>query len=342
MKLCWKGCVLDPSGYGNANRDFVKSLHMLNVDIKVDPWNFEQKPAETYGADGALMKKLMVDGKKYDTVMHHYVPNNVEPRFEIGKKNFGYSTWETDRIPEHWVEQINKMFIKQIVPSEYNKEAYINSGVTIPVEVVPHCFDWKAFAEAEPLELGSDLDDKFKILSVFQWIERKNPIGLLKAYYTGFYGNEDVVLIIKSYGMNTSKQEQERLAYYIQAIKKELQLDPEKCPKVLFIGDLFSREQMLSLYAACDCFALPSKSEGFGMPYAEACASGMVIVAPDFGGQRDFLLGEFSILTEAQPTPVAHMHFPYYTGLMTWCEPDLIDFRNGMLEWYNMWKNSPA
>lgn len=333
MRIKYKGPTLDPSGYGCACRDFIYALHHAGVEIVTEPWDFEQARGEFYGRTGLLVEELKTRKGEYDVVVNHYVPNYVERRHEVGKINVGYSTWETDKLPSHWVPQINKFFDLQLVPSEYNKKVYEDSGVTIPVKVMPHCFDVESFDRAVPIDnLASE--GTFKFLSVFQWLERKNPLGLLKAYYSEFNGQNDVLLIIKSYGLGREENEKERLRKMIQSIRKEMRLEMS-APPVLFIGELLDREQLLSLYKSCDCFVLPTRSEGFGMPFAEACAAGETVVAPNYGGQVDFLKFPFAELIDYQLTPVAHMPMPNYDGTMCWCEPNLIEFREAMRLFYS-------
>jgi glycosyltransferase involved in cell wall biosynthesis len=43
------------------------------------------------------------------------------------------------------------------------------------------------------------------------------------------------------------------------------------------------------LYAACDCFVLPSRGEGFGLPYMEASLCGLPIIATNYSGHTMFL-----------------------------------------------------
>lgn len=340
MKIKYKGPTLDPSGYGCSCRDFIYALHHAGVEIVTESWDFEQEKGEFYGRTGLLVEELKRRKSNYDIVINHYVPNYVERRYEVGKLNVGYSTWETDKLPSHWVTQINKFFDLQLVPSEYNKRIYEDCGITIPVEVMPHCFDTKAFKDAMPLKSFTE-DKRFKFLSVFQWHERKNPVGLLKAYYSEFNGHNDVLLIIKSYGLERSENEKEHLRQTIQQVKKEMRLEMS-APPVLFIGDLLTRDQLLSLYKSCDCFVLPTRSEGFGMPFAEACAAGKTVVAPNYGGQIDFLEFPFAELIDYQLTPVAHMPMPNYDGTMCWCDPNLIEFREAMGMFYSTDKETLA
>lgn len=339
----WRGATLDPSGYGSANRDYIVALHEAGADITVEPWNFEARPAEFYGEAGKLVNSLKNKDIEYQFIVHHYVPNRI--KMEDGdeqKINVGYSTWETDIIPEHWVKNINDNFDLQLVPSDYNKQAYINSGIKIPVEVVPHCIDVTPFDDAKPAYIPK-YENHFKFLSVFQWVERKNPVGLLKAYFSEFYGHDDVILILKTYGTNHSEQEREKIKATIRKLKYDTQLDSNKLPKIYLLPELLSRQEMLSLYKTADCFVLPTRSEGFGIPFAEACAGENVVIAPKHGGQRDFLSegdGTFVRFIPHQFTPVAHMPFPYYNSLMTWAEPDLCKLKKKMKQYYSIRKNN--
>ena len=45
--------------------------------------------------------------------------------------------WETDRLPAYWPGLLNQVD-RVIVPSEWNREIVVGSGVTTPVAIVPH------------------------------------------------------------------------------------------------------------------------------------------------------------------------------------------------------------
>ncbi len=332
MKIHWKGPTLDPSGYGTANRDYVDALNRVGADIAVEPWNFDAKSPEFYGKQGELIETLKDKSKEgCDVVVHHYVPNALDRNTESGKFNVAYNTWETDALPDHWVEKMNRSVDLVLVPSYFNKEVYEKSGVKPPIEVVPHCVDVQEFVDAGTIQI-SGFENHKKILSVFQWTERKNPLGLLKAYFTEFFNEENVVLVLKTYGSNTSKEQRDKIKSMIQNLKKDLKLDPNKLPPIYLLGDLLTRKQMVSLYNTCDIFALPTRGEGFGLPFAEACAGNCRVAAPKQGGQLDILKPETkSTLCDYQMTPVAHMPWiPNYHALMNWAEPDIIDFRECM------------
>ena len=55
-------------------------------------------------------------------------------------------------------------------------------------------------------------------------------------------------------------------------------------------------ESIVPLYNSCDVLVSATSSEGFGLPLLEGLAAGMLVIAPRFSGQLDFLSDKNSIL----------------------------------------------
>ncbi len=330
----WKGPSLDPSGYGAATRDYIKAGYYSGLfDITVEPWNFEEKEGAFYGDGGRLVENLKNRNIDYSSVFIHCVPNVIEGFVEPGKLNIGYSTWETNIIPEHWIKNINTCFDLQLVPSEYNKKAYIECGLTKPIEVVPHCVNLAEIDAISPAELPDAFKDHFVFISVFQWTERKNPIGLLKAYFSEFYKNDDVVLILKSYKSDSSLFEQNKIKYEIEKLKQDMKLP--KYPKINFIGDLIPYRNIIELYKTSNCFVLPTRCEGFGMPILEAMACYLPVITTNYGGGAELLYEGASEISGFE-TPVCGMNWiSYYDSTQVWAEPSIEDVRFHMRRLYN-------
>jgi glycosyltransferase involved in cell wall biosynthesis len=73
--------------------------------------------------------------------------------------------------------------------------------------------------------------------------------------------------------------------------------NPKK-PQVVLFGDVLSDALMPRLYAAADCYCLISRGEGFGLPFAEAAACNVPIIASRYSGQTDFLTDDNSYLVD--------------------------------------------
>jgi glycosyltransferase involved in cell wall biosynthesis len=234
--------------------------------------------------------------------------------------NVAYTVWETDQLPDKWTALCNLM--DEIwVPSTWNKEIFTRCGVTKPIYVVPHVIDVSDMQDARHLSMGfeEDQEEPFLFYSIFQWIERKNPLGLLKAYLTEFKADENVCLALKTYRLNTSAKEQGIIKGDIANLKTSLNL--KEYPSIRFFGTLLPAEYIKGLHKRGDCFVLPHRAEGFGIPHAEAMAAGNPVIATRYSGNLEFMNKENSYLIDCQETPVSNMLFPNYHGHMTWSDP---------------------
>lgn len=123
---------------------------------------------------------------------------------------------------------------------------------------------------------------RFKFLFVGGTIFRKGIDVLLDAYTAAFRRSDDVCLVIKDMGVGTFYQGQTA-----EARIAELQADPE-APEIEYLQQTLSSEQLAGLYSTCDCLAHPYRGEGFGLPIAEAMASGLCVIVTGMCAALDF------------------------------------------------------
>jgi glycosyltransferase involved in cell wall biosynthesis len=78
---------------------------------------------------------------------------------------------------------------------------------------------------------------------------------------------------------------------------------------------------MAQLYQAAHCFVLPTRGEGFGLPFLEAMATGLPVIATDFGGHQDFCTPETTYLIRNKRLVDADTRcFPHIAS--QWADPD--------------------
>lgn len=330
MEVTYIGACLDSSGYAEAARHNIAALHIAGVGIKVVPISFEAKKTNM-GELGNIIKDLIGDDGKTRIRIIHATPPNYHRLIRRGHYNIGYAAWETDRLPHEWVPMIN-LLDEVWVPSMHNQMVFRESGVEIPVHVVPHTFDVDEHdKETKVPPIVNGRDGEFYFYSIFQWLERKNPIGLLKAFLTEFKSEEKVTLVMKTFRQHPGyPKDSEAITKGIKAIKQSLYL-PEY-PRLLLISSLMTRDQMLALHKQCDCYVSLNRCEGFGIPLTEAMLAGNPVVTTHYGGSEDFLTSDTGYPIDYRLTPVAGMPWPMYRGYMNWAEPDLMQARRAMRE----------
>ncbi len=263
-------------------------------------------------------------------VLRHVAARPVDPRAPqisyippdlMDLKHRGYKAaftmLEVDGIPRNWVDALNRVD-RVLVPSRFNRETFAASGVRTPIAVVPLGLDPVLFSPDGPRHR---LDDLFVFLSVFEWGERKAPEVLLSAFNGEFRCDEPVVLIVKT----TNYDSDVDVFGQIQGLK----LDPRGGRIFLSLNRPIATEQLAALYRSADCFVLPSRGEGWGMPILEAMACGLPAIATNWSAHVDFLTTETGYPLEVTGLVPAVAKCPYYRGFR-WAEPGYEHLRHLM------------
>lgn len=317
------GPVNDYSGYGAAARNYALSLHKAGVPLTLFPRNFDPKPPPTSSEEEKkLLNELVGKRINYDVVLIHLTPDLYPQYIEKGKYNIGYVAWETTGLHPRWVNACNSVQ-EMWVPCGCNKEALLDSGVKVPVHVIPHGIDTDMFLglEDQPFHIKGLSENTFKFYGIFQWMYRKNPEGLLRAYFNAFDDSDDVALLLKTYRMGMSR-DKEYIRDKILEIKKDMNIG--HYPKVILISDLLSKTQMAGIHVLGDCCVGLHRGEGWGLPLFEAGLAGNPVIATGWGGNTEFMNENNSYLVNYQMSWVSRMAYfnHWYLGNHRWAEPD--------------------
>jgi hypothetical protein len=203
-----------------------------------------------------------------------------------------------------------------LVPSLWVKEVFMRSGVTTPIEVIPFG------VEGTVLNNVKRITDQYTFYSIFELSNRKDYVNLIHSYCAAFAGNRDVVLVIKTY-MRGGKSALEHL----NAVKQSINVDH---PDIILIESVMSDEEIFELHQQCDCFLLPTRGEGFGMPIAEAMYFGNPVIVTGYSGQMEFCNHWNSYLTDYILEPITYMASTAYEGTMLWARANPMDLINHM------------
>jgi glycosyltransferase involved in cell wall biosynthesis len=332
--IFFRGTVYGGSGYAEENWRAALALAEHQIPVQLVP-TYETSdsgrliPAQSRQLLAALQEQLVDLARS--VVYNAATPDTWELAM-FGRRRVGRTMFETDRVPHLFVERCNAMD-EVWLPSRFNMETFAASGVKEEkLRLVPGGVDVRVFRPGvQPLPVAKKR--RFNFLSVFDWQRRKGYDALLKAYLREFKADDDVALILKVTVMNgTTSDLDAEINFFIE---REAGTPLEKAPPVILIKGSIPQEKIASLYAAADCFVLPSRGEGYCRPYLEALACELPVIATNWGGQRDFLNSRNSYLIETNVVPVGDdVDAETYRG-HRWCEPNVGHLRELMREVYS-------
>ena len=234
------------------------------------------------------------------------------PRYFKDRYNIGIWYWETSNFPARWRSLFR--FYDEI----WATSSFVVQSLTrvSPVPIVkiryPLLVDTSIIDHSARARLGLR-EDQCVFLFVFDFasiLERKNPFGLLRAFEQAF-GRSDKAILVMNHINSTLNPEAAQMLGDISA-----NLNARILSKHL------SEHEYLSLLAACDCYVSLHRSEGLGLPIAEAMCLGKPVIATEYGGNMDFMNANNSLLVNYKLVELDRDYGPYEKGTI-WAEPNV-------------------
>lgn len=307
----WHSLINFSSGYAISSRKIIKELLKKQVFLAYkylygagSPYPIEEPP--NYG-DYIIESEIIPNTFGSSPTQVVYGQGDMFYKND-GKYKIGFTMLETDQIPPDWVEQANRM--DEIwVPSNFNVETFMRSGVKRPIHVMPLGVDIDYF---HPQITGFPVKNHFTFLSIFEWGERKAPEVLLRAFNDEFKASENVMLLCKVLNNDSDLS--------IEREVKNLKLNPKGGKIVFSVNENIPTYQLGSLYRSANCFVTSSRGEGWGMPILEAMACGLPVIATNWSAHTCFMNenNAFPLATDGLVPAIAKC--PYYKGFQ-WANP---------------------
>lgn len=246
------------SGWGNVGLNLIKySSRFANFSLVGKAYNVRDSYVLTAGQRPIEMGSAAI---------WHEQPK-AEWMLTPFSKNIAIVPFETTLIPPSWVPRINSMDAI-LVPCEQNKQMMIDSGITIPIEVIHWGVDPQKFRELERRDDGVFTFGTMGALSI-----RKGTNILVNAFERAFPTETDVKLICK-----TSNRH-----YPFMSKDKRIEVQ---------MGPVSHDELMNEFFKRVDCFAFPTLGEGFGLTPLEAMATGIPAIVTGWSGPVDYMTPE--------------------------------------------------
>tara|TARA_A100001515_G_scaffold125947_1_gene110969 strand:- start:8970 stop:10943 length:1974 start_codon:yes stop_codon:yes gene_type:complete len=366
IKIIYCAQFKDLTGYGIASRSYLSAIDKflqsskINVDFKIYPIDIitNSELEEDYLE---LIKKYsftsqdeldsFVKNGDYECIWHctSILPMFADSRFKRGDNlkpclkdlivgsanNHHLVVWETTKISKQWQEAIEYFAPKNIFTAcEFNRTVF--DGMSEETVVVPHPIsDLFAAQNSKSFNLGMNIEDRFKILSMSQWDQRKGFSDLIFSYLSEFDKEEKALLILKTYPSGDFKNKNE-MAAEIGRIKK--MMDPHRnLPEIILIADFLQEDLIKWLYEISDVYATATKGEGFGLTIFESILNGLPAIVPAEGGHIDYINPHSNYLTSGRFDCVNSTN-PAYSPDSEWFQIDYKSLRANLRQAYNDWK----
>lgn len=302
-QLLWSGAVMDPSGYGEASRNYVCSLSAVDKSllIQIKPkyfWTGQAPDLTHFLPTLQRMSQTMIDMNQPYVFVQHLTPDNWKLGPSKCRYHIGVTTFETNSIPDHWQPQMRQMD-ELWTFSKWGKQVFEEAGIRRPITVVPHGVDTERYRPEGDMMV--DVEGKEKIFtfgSNFDWNARKNPEALLRAYFKSFKPSDSVVLLLKSYWQYPIEHSRAYIKAQIDRIRQSMGLTISDAPPVVLISSIVPEGAMPSFYRTLDCYVLPSCGEGWGLTFTEAMATGLPTIGVNWSGNTEFMDDSNSLLVK--------------------------------------------
>ncbi len=276
------------------------SLRDLRTDKKDDPHHID------------------FDGfEEFETTIIHTQPepffDDAYDRADLFERSprtyrIAYWYWEFDSIPDAWVDKATQ--VDEVWAATEFVAKGLREKLKIPVRTLFPGVQLGAYQRRERSYFGLK-EGVYTFLFTFHMMsimERKNPLGLIRAFEQAFSSGEPVQLVLKtSFGDRHPAQFEELRA-------------AAQGSNIVIINQVYSPDEVLSLMDACDAYVSLHRSEGLGLTMAEAMLMGKPVIATNYSGNVDFMNEENSLLVPYERVKLGRP-IPPYDADAEWAEP---------------------
>jgi glycosyltransferase involved in cell wall biosynthesis len=313
------GYAHSEKGVGEAMRSELRNLDAAGIPYVVN--NFVDQFSDNREADVDTTRHnpypINLVHVNADQVEHFAATNGVS--YFQGRYNIGHWVWELSRFPDAWQRSFD-YFDEIWVPTAFSQDA-VARNAPVPVVRIPYSLSPRAPTTLARGHFGWP-SDRYVFLFIFDfssYLDRKNPLGLLRAFREAFTPADDVLLVLKCVHPEIAPQAWEQFC------------EAAHVPNVMIMSEVLPREEIDAMVQLADCYVSLHRSEGFGLTMGEAMSHGKPVIATGYSGNMDFMTAANSLAVRHRLIEIDRDHGPYKRG-MVWADPDL-DHAAELMRW---------
>ena len=305
------GYLNTESGVGEAGRLVVTALHAADVTVStIACTQTVSRQKHNFVATGlAHHDKIImaINADQFGEVRHTFGPQFFERRYVIGQW-----FWEIEEFPKEFANRFGMLHEIWAATKHIQNMLIAAAPETVKVHHMPLPL------VAPPTVSGVNkktfgLDDRFTFLFTFDFMsvfERKNPMGVVKAFTKAFAHNEGPILVLKTINGHHKLEDIEKLRWACRSRSD-----------IVIMDEFLETDMAGSLIAACDCYVSLHRAEGLGLTMSEAMTLGKPVIATAYSGNLDFMTPDTAVLIPWTRVKVGPNAAPY-SPTATWAEPD--------------------
>lgn len=292
------------TGYGTMVCALFNELSKSGIYIAVRPTAIDEQWGKTSAIPLQMRAQIVTPPQPEDWELVVCTPDTFPtPR----KKTAYFTMYECSKLPAQYVRNLNQAELV-IVPCEWNKVWFKESGVRKPIHVCPLGYDPTVFYPTPKADKGPTV---FGVAGRMRHCARRKGIAeAVDLFLKTFPKDPDVRLHVK--------------------IHPDDPLKAPEDPRVKIFKGHMEPYELSQWIAGLDCYVTLSRAEGFSLWPLQAMACGRAVIGASYSGQADFMKPSNSIIVKHREVEaVSGESNVEYSGL--WAEVDLKSASEAMM-----------
>jgi hypothetical protein len=274
--------------------------------------------------------------ENYDYFIFNFIPDQYVNCYKNSShlinnpncKRIIKTVWETTNIPPNWINYLNHDLCDEIwLPSEFNKNVFINSGVTKPIYIDKyHSYNFilntikkECIIEKYYKYGNADFLKTYNFYYIATWNDRKNNINTIKTFCDSFTSNDNVSLLMKTNDYQYSIENELSIKSELESILKNY----PSHPTIIWFPGSYSTEEISNIHTLGDCYFLLHRGEGLGYASYDAYLNNKPVIVTKFGGHIEYFSDEYPYFVNYSLTDMVGMKTTdFYQHDHKWAEPD--------------------